>query len=468
MDTGKIIDGQFKLLKLIGRGYTSKVFLTEHTKTNKKVALKLYKRKDYTPNEFKIEVESMQKVKHPNVLQIHAANNKGIQCTIGKKDKPCVYIVIEIAENAELFDFISEPDKGFPENVARYFFLQIINGLKSIHENGFAHRDLKTENVFLDKNFTIKIGDFGFSKSIENTIDNKLSTVLGTIGYQSPELLEGKHYSGIKNDIFACGVILFIIVNGYPPFREAKNKDPWYKQFYLDTPGKFWEMHGQKLEVSSPSFIGLINGMLSFEEKRLSIDQILTHEWLKGDLPSENDFFREMSERKLIVDRSRKRATEENGIDLKECESKIVVSKQYRGKEDNDESGEIELINSMDLSNFKSRTLNDSSNKYTINFNNDIVSSFKFICVYLKKIFNASTEILDKSFKIKSSLDFIYFDENINEELTEELSFTVEIFQEKLKGVAVFTLSNNSNQFIFKKFYSSLLMCLIGDYSSIK
>lgn len=189
----------------------------------------------------------MQKVKHGNVLQIHAANNKGVLCAPGKKDKPCVYIVIELAENAELFDFISDPEQGFPEKVARHFFLQFVNGLKTIHESGFVHRDLKTENVFLDKGFKIKLGDFGFSKSIENSGDNKLSTVLGTVGYQSNELLEAKLYSGVKNDIFASGVILFIMVNGYPPFREAKQKDPWYKHFILNTPSKFWEMHGQKL-----------------------------------------------------------------------------------------------------------------------------------------------------------------------------------------------------------------------------
>lgn len=452
MDTGKIVDGQFKLLKLIGRGYTSKVYLTEHTKSNKIVALKMYKKKEHTPNEFKIEVESMQKIKHPNVLQIHAANNKGILVREGKKDKQCVYIVIEIAENAELFDFISEPEKGFPEKIARYYFLQFLNGLKAIHDAGFVHRDLKTENVFLDKNFNLKLGDFGFSKAIES--NGKLSTVLGTVGYQSPELLETKSYNGVKNDIFAMGVILFIIVNGYPPFREAKLKDPWYRNIYQGQYNKFWEMHGNKVTVTNPAFLDLIIGMLVPEDKRYSLDQILKHEWTNGELPNETEFYTDLGTRKLIVDKNRKK-NDDPSLNVKEAESKVTVSKQYRADDNIPEV--VDLFENLDLSDFRQGKSGEANNIFTLRLDGDLASSFKFACNLLKKKYNAQLEVLGKTFEVMANVTFTHVDENVDEEFTETLNFTVEIHSdENGKTLAVFNVGHDTNQFTFKKFFSTI------------
>lgn len=454
MDTGKIIDGQFKLLKLIGRGYTSKVYLSEHTKTNLIVALKLYKKKDHTPHEFRMEVESMQKIKHTNVLQIHAANNKGVLVRPGKKDKTCVYIVIEIAENAELFDFISEPEKGFPEKIARFYFIQLINGLKAIHDKGFVHRDLKTENIFLDKNFNLKLGDFGFSKEIES--NSKLTTVLGTVGYQSPELLEQKQYSGSKNDIFACGVILFIIVNGYPPFREAKLKDPWYKNIHLGFLQKFWDLHSSKLCLTSPEFIDLINGMLCLEGKRYTIDKILSHDWIKGDLPSEDEFFREMSERKIIVDRSRKKG-EDNSINIQVNKVKKAASnKQYRA-ENEDSTVEVDLFENIDFSGFKIGKSGETTGRFSLVLNDEVISSFKYICNMLKRNYNSSLEILGQTFGVKVELNYVYNEETSGEEITENLIFNVEVFPYgEGKSVAIFNNSHFTNHFTFKNFFKTL------------
>ncbi len=454
MDTGKIVDGQFKLLKLIGRGYTSKVYLSEHTKTNLLVALKLYKKKDHTPHEFRMEVESMQKIRHPNVLQIHAANNKGVLVRPGKKDKTCVYIVIEIAENAELFDFISEPERGFPEKIARFYFVQLINGLKEIHDKGFVHRDLKTENIFLDKSFYLKLGDFGFSKEVER--NSKLSTVLGTVGYQSPELLEQKQYHGTKNDIFACGVILFIIVNGYPPFREAKLKDPWYKNLYMGFFQKFWEMHSSKLSLATPEFIDLINGMLCLEGKRLTIEQILAHEWIKGELPSEEEFFREMSERKIIVDKSRRKVEESStnvhGSKIK----KAVSSKQYRADlEDN--NLESDLFDNIDFSMFKVGKVGETIGRFSLVFNDEVSSTFKHLCYLLKKNYNSSLEIVGHKFEVKAGLKFVYNEETLGEEITEDLVFNLEVFPfSEGKSIAIFNNSHFTNNFTFKSFFSNL------------
>lgn len=86
-------------------------------------------------------------------------------------------------------------------------------GLHYIHQNGTAHRDLKPENIMLDKNFNIKIVDFGFAAPItgkENT--GYCKTVLGTRGYMAPEIITNNPYQGQVVDLFALGVILFILI----------------------------------------------------------------------------------------------------------------------------------------------------------------------------------------------------------------------------------------------------------------
>ena len=82
-----------------------------------------------------------------------------------KKTRPVFYVVLEIASGGEVFDFIANTGR-FQERVARYFFKQLLEGLDHVHMNGHAHRDLKPENLLMDKDFNLKIADFGFAAPI--------------------------------------------------------------------------------------------------------------------------------------------------------------------------------------------------------------------------------------------------------------------------------------------------------------
>ena len=97
------------------------------------------------------------------------------------------------------------------------------------------------------------------------------------MGYQCPELVEGKLYDGESNDIFACGVILFILVNAYPPFREAKKTDNWYRHLYFEKFDSFWAAH-KKANVSN-ELKELITGMLK-ANNRWTINDILNSQWM--------------------------------------------------------------------------------------------------------------------------------------------------------------------------------------------
>ena len=124
-----------------------------------------------------------------------------------------------------MFDFISESGR-FSEPVARYYMHQFMNGLKHCHDAQITHRDLKPENIFLDSNHTLKIADFGFAGPVQGRDgQGNLATKCGTLNYMAPEIHLGMPYKGQLVDIFASGIIMFMMVSATPPFNEAKPTD---------------------------------------------------------------------------------------------------------------------------------------------------------------------------------------------------------------------------------------------------
>lgn len=119
----------------------------------------------------------------------------------------------------------------------------ILEAVRNLHSMGISHRDLKPENILFDRDFVLKVSDFGLSTLIKgHDGDGLLYTHLGTKGYRPPEMEEGK-YQGDQADIFAVGVILFLLYSGNPPFMSTKSKDPIYKLIRKKNFAKFWLTH---------------------------------------------------------------------------------------------------------------------------------------------------------------------------------------------------------------------------------
>ena len=111
----------------------------------------------------------------------------------------------------------SKQGRKIPETDARKIFIQIMEGLNYIHQKNVAHRDMKLENLLLDSNLNVKIIDFGFS--IENLRDKTMNIFCGTPSYMAPELASKKEYYGHLTDIWAAGILLYVMLAGYFPFR---------------------------------------------------------------------------------------------------------------------------------------------------------------------------------------------------------------------------------------------------------
>lgn len=197
-----------------------------------------------------------------------------------------VYIIMEYLGGGELLEALLSKEKGadgleahYSEADARVMFRQLIAGVKYLHDAGIVHRDLKLENLLLSKKGdtgSIKIADFGLAKKVATAA---LSTICGTPQYVAPEVIRGgstPYTYGPECDLWSCGVILFILLGGYPPFYD--DSEP--KLFRKIRAGKY-NMEDPVWDLVSDEAKDLIAQLLRVEPgERLTVDQVLAHPWM--------------------------------------------------------------------------------------------------------------------------------------------------------------------------------------------
>lgn len=257
-----------------------KLGVDEH---GQQVAIKKYKKETATLETLKHELGVMKQLEHENLVRLISVRENATYKNEDETTSNCFAIVLEFVGGGELFDFVAETGK-FSEKVARTYFHQLMNGLHYMHQKGYAHRDIKPENLLLSHLFILKIADFGFSTMLKGKDGSGiLKTKLGTEGYMAPEI-PNKKYEGKSVDIFAAGVILFIMYAGNPPFEKATPTDPYYKILKEKKYEIFWKAHSRKRPVGffSDSFKDLFQRLVAFEpSERLKIEEIANHAWIK-------------------------------------------------------------------------------------------------------------------------------------------------------------------------------------------
>ena len=207
--------GDYILEEEIGSGGFAKVVQGIHIPTGEKVAIKVLDKLQLMedPDNLKRverEIQILKLVKHKNIIKLYEV----------METPQKIYLVMELCESGELFDYIVSKER-LDENQACHFFQEIINALDYLHSQNIVHRDIKPENMLLDKTkdgVSIKIIDFGISTSYTN--ESLLSTPCGTATYAPPEMHKGEEYFGLLSDVWSSGVVLYAMVYGYLPFCE--------------------------------------------------------------------------------------------------------------------------------------------------------------------------------------------------------------------------------------------------------
>lgn len=300
------IDNIYEIIKTLGKGATSTVYLAKYKENNHLYAIKKLTKKGHNieiyRENFQNEIKNLQRLKHENIISLVFYKFDGtLICSNGKEDK-IAYIVLEYAENGELYNYIHHSKKGFGEKIGKKIFLNFINSVSFCHYNGIIHRDLKIENIVLDSNWNLKIADFGFASEISGGDGTgMMHDFRGTISYAAPEVLIQKPYIGSFADIFSCGIILFLLIAGDFPFRFACSKDNIYNYIIDNDYEQFWDFINKRFKENfSDGFKNLINLMLSYDPtQRPSLSEIKANSWLAEDNSDEIQIKEEFEKRKI-------------------------------------------------------------------------------------------------------------------------------------------------------------------------
>jgi len=300
----------FEIKGILGKGGFSTVLKAVDKQTKKKVALKLtytdaYKnkmQKQVSMHQIHKEIKVMRSLQEPNIIRLLGYDLKS---TYG--NRTCIVMVQELAPRRELFEYLMHSGT-FQDKLARSVFKQLLTGLNVLHSKGITHRDLKPENLLFDSQFTLKIADFGFATAFEKSGQSKIvKTVLGTRGYMAPEIANSQPYTE-KVDVFATGVILFILMSGFPPFRETRSSDWWWNKLAQGKTQLFWLAHERK----APQFKEdvpvkeLITKMIAQDpNSRPSVAEIINDPWTTGSSLDKATFQKEMKKRLELVNRAR-------------------------------------------------------------------------------------------------------------------------------------------------------------------
>nr|XP_034827745.1 serine/threonine-protein kinase par-1-like [Maniola hyperantus] len=259
--------GNYELEKTIGTGNFAVVKLATHVITKSKVAIKIIDKSRLDEDNLKKtfrEIAIMKRLRHPHVVRLYQV----------MESSHTLYLVTEYAPNGEIFDHLVSAGR-MPEAEAARAFVQMVAAVGYCHASGVVHRDLKAENLLLDKNMNIKLADFGFSN--EYTAGSPLSTWCGSPPYAAPELFEGRQYDGPKADIWSLGVVLYVLVCGALPFDGSTLSE--LRSTVLG--GKFRIPYFMSQECEQ-----LIRHMLVVEpERRLTLRGVARHRWLAAHQP---------------------------------------------------------------------------------------------------------------------------------------------------------------------------------------
>ena len=260
----------YRAIKELGEGAFGKVYLAEHRSTRVRRAVKALdksKAEKSAHSKFIAEVEILSKLDHPNILKLFELY----------EDSNHYYVISEVMTGGELFDYLIKSGHLSEASTARIMY-QVLSAVTYCHQNGIVHRDLKPENLLLDvpptenEDVAIKVIDFGTSSLF--TSSTRLHKRIGTPYYIAPEVLN-MNYSE-KCDVWSCGVILYILLSGYPPFSGRNNEE-----IMLKVRTGLFNFHHSVFDSISYEAKSLISRLLVKDpNSRISAAEALQDPWL--------------------------------------------------------------------------------------------------------------------------------------------------------------------------------------------
>ncbi|KFB38264.1 AGAP010341-PA-like protein [Anopheles sinensis] len=215
------------------------------------------------------EIAVLLHIRHPYIIRIHAI----IKC----RNIVCTFM--RFAEMGDLLSFVIEHGP-LRESQSRIWCRQLSLAVQYLHESGIAHRDLKCENVLISANFNVKLADFGFARyvTLKNRQVQMSTTFCGSFDYSAPELLKGKPYNPKASDLWALGVVVYMMLNKSVPFKGKT------RQVYEQQMMRAWKFRTRVNDILSPEVKTMIRSLLEPNPViRWTVEEVLVCDWLIQD-----------------------------------------------------------------------------------------------------------------------------------------------------------------------------------------
>lgn len=262
----------YKFGRVLGQGAFALVKLATRREDSTKWAVKILKKdamvSDSDTESLRNEIDIVTKVSHPNIVNTREVMDTPHYC----------FVVMECMSGGELFDRVVEKE-FYSELEAREAFWQMLEAIRFCHSQNIVHRDLKPENLLYadtSEHAPLKLADFGLAQMIKP--EELMHHACGTPGYIAPEMLKDEAY-GPKVDMWSLGVILYILICGFPPFYDEDEK----KLFKAIKKGEY-EFLSPYWDEASAEVKDLIEKCLVVDpEKRLGAEEAQSHPWLATD-----------------------------------------------------------------------------------------------------------------------------------------------------------------------------------------
>ena len=268
----------YELCNYLGKGGFGRVYKVRHKLSNQYRAMKIIQCKSSSEHHsltINKEINILKNLDHPNIIKVYEFYSS----------EKYVYIINELCTGGELFDKIVDV-KHFSELVACNIMRQLFSAVAYCHENGVIHRDLKPENILIENSeekdkdfFHIKVIDFGTCEILKK---KKLTEQIGTSFYIAPEVLKNGYNE--KCDLWSCGVILYILLCGSPPFYGKNEKEIFRK--ILD--GNFTFRHKIWNKISNEAKNLVLKLLQVNPTKRISAKEALEDVWFQKNFNLNN------------------------------------------------------------------------------------------------------------------------------------------------------------------------------------
>jgi Ca2+-binding EF-hand superfamily protein len=279
----------YEIRQVLGKGKFGLVKLGIHRGNGRKVAIKIINKKLVTAidvQQVKTEIDILKIAKHPNIIQLYDV----------LENENYIYIIMEYCAGGDLFSYIEKRGFRLPETRAAEIIHKLSTAVFFLHEYGVVHRDLKPENILMtdnSPNADIRLVDFGLGKIIGP--GEMCTDPFGTFSYVAPEVLKEKPYS-FKVDLFAIGIIAYLLVAGFLPFdHETSEKEIARQTVYEPTPfpTSVWK------NISNEARACVDNLLQTNPDKRMGIQEVSQHKWLQKYNSKEIISFKKRNERDL-------------------------------------------------------------------------------------------------------------------------------------------------------------------------